>query len=151
MRLWMIIVPAVAMGGLNEAYSEWRESPPSAQSEARRQCIAIADDNGFTRMEAVEMCGCALRAATKWKRANDDAEYTLAVHQSLARPCIEEVIAKRDDPPPFGTFTSGPPPPRPAPPESLRRRLEMSESYRPTTAPGEGDPVPTYPEGQHGY
>ena len=157
MRLWMIIVPSAVIGGLSGAYETWSNSPPSAQTQARRECIRIADDKGLARNEAVELCNCVMHKAVLWQRANGDAEYTRAVHNELAIPCAEKVLAKRGAPPAFGTFTSGPPPARPAPPEALVRRLEQSERRTSSTsAPSPSTPMGTYPtpsrpEGHHGH
>ena len=153
MRLWMIIVPSAVIGGLSGAYETWSNSPPSPQTQARRECIAIADDKGLSRSEAVQVCGCIMDKATWWKRANGDAEYTRAVHNSIARPCLEKVIAKRNAPPSFGTFTSGPPPARRAPDEALMRRLEQTDRRAPVsgTTPTGTYPAPSRPEGRPAY
>lgn len=147
MRLWMIFVPAAVLGAVNAGYDAWRNGSPRALAEARRECTAILDGKGIDPRDADEVCGCITEKAKRWRRTNRGAEYTLAVHRSLALPCFEGVAARRSREAEFGTFISDPPSSRAAPDADLLRRIEESErrTASRSRAPAPVTPAGTYP------
>ena len=108
MRIWlMLIVPALAVSGLNKAYTAWRANPPRAMTELRGQCIAKASETGLSSSVGFELCNCMVDKASAWKRTYPGAEYTRETHLSLSKECLAALPASSSE---FGSdvFTSDP-------------------------------------------
>jgi len=89
MRIWfMVLVPALAVTGLNKAYTAWRANPPRALTELRGQCIAKATQTGLSSSVGFDLCTCMIDKVSAWKRTYPGAAYTRETHMSLGKECL---------------------------------------------------------------
>lgn len=110
MRLWYLLVPAIAMGSLNAGYSAWRASPPSKLTEFRAMCFGKVEAAGVPRSQSIPLCNCLIGKARWYKWTHWGAEYTRDVHMQFGRECLDQVTAAAAEQPSsgWGTFTSEP-------------------------------------------
>ncbi len=122
MRLWYFIIPVVALTGVNKAYDAWRSSPPSAETEARRQCFAKAEDAGLPRVGSIELCNCMIGKVRWFKWTSFGAEYTREIHHKFGEECVAQMTStSANESFGSGTFGNGP-----------------ANTSRPLTGPGSG-------------
>ena len=113
MRLWYLLVPAIAMGSLNAGYSAWRASPPSKLTEFRAMCFGKVEAAGLSRSESIPLCNCLIGKARWYKWTHFGADYTRDVHMSLGRECIAEMTPAAEPASGWNTYASEPPRSRP--------------------------------------
>ena len=120
---WLALIPAFALGGLNQLYDAWPGSSSSLAS-VERECNRMVTKEGLDRSVGRPLCACMVEKASDWRDANPDAEYTRDAHTTIAATCVnrvdrEQIIAQA----------------------KARKRAQSRPGYRPRSgAPGEGPP-----------